>query len=457
MTLGLIVSPAPPVAGCSNPPLERRKRLGALGWTLIMVGIPMIGLPTCKAEPSADAFSAGGPALPDSPMSPPPAPPVGPSTPPPAGEQVPILPGEDIQAVVDDHPEGTLFLIRAGRHVGQSIRPKDGMSFVGEPGAILDGAGEKRYAFDGGDGPDDVSIRGLVIERYAPPPQDGAVMAKDTERWVVENNEIRYNTADVLHKGCRLGGGCGGMGIKIGDGMVVRGNSLHHNDEYGVGGNGDGVLIEGNEIAFNNYRGAVRVGFGAGGTKFVRTHELVVRNNYVHDNQGNGIWMDIENVDALVEDNRVENNSGNGIMYEISYGAVIRNNYVAGNGFANPRWLYGAGIFVSSSSDVEIYGNRVENNARGITAVIQNRGIGSLGRYEVRNLFVHDNDIAMDTGWTGLGEGVGDDSYYTDKNNRFERNRYRIDSRSRAFMWQKQELTLEEWQAYGHDDGQPGN
>jgi hypothetical protein len=56
-----------------------------------------------------------------------------------------------------------------------------------------------------------------------------------------------------------------------------------------------------------------------------------------------------------------------------------------------------------------------------------------------------------------LGEGVGDDSYYTDKNNRFERNRYRIDSRSRAFMWQKQELTLEEWQAYGHDDGQSGN
>jgi hypothetical protein len=75
----------------------------------------------------------------------------------------------------------------------------------------------------------------------------------------------------------------------------------------------------------------------------------------------------------------------------------------------------------------------------------------------VRNLFVHDNDIAMDTGWTGLGEGVGDDSYYTDKNNRFERNRYRIDRRSRAFMWQKQELTLEEWQAYGHDDGQSGN
>ena len=186
MTLGRIGPPAAPAGAGSRLPSGWRNRGGALGWTLIVVAIPMVGLPTCKAEPAADGFSSGGPALPDSPMSPPPAPPVGPSTPPPAGEQVPILPGDDIQAIVDAHPEGTLFLIRAGRHVGQSIRPKDGMSFVGEPGAVLDGAGETRYAFDGRDGPDDVSIRGLVIERYAPPPQDGAVMAKDTERCVVE-------------------------------------------------------------------------------------------------------------------------------------------------------------------------------------------------------------------------------------------------------------------------------
>jgi parallel beta-helix repeat protein len=217
------------------------------------------------------------------------------------------------------------------------------------------------------------------------------------------------------------------------------------------------VLVEGNEIAFNNFRGAVRVGFGAGGTKFVRTRELVVRGNHVHDNQGNGIWMDIENVSAVVEDNRVENNSGNGIMFEISYGAVIRNNYVAGNGFTNPRWLYGAGIFVSSSSDVEIYGNTVENNARGITAVVQNRGFGSMGRYEVRNLYVHDNFITMDTGWTGLGQNVGDNSYFTDKNNRFERNEYRIVGQTHPFMWLKKERTLEEWQAFGHDDDPTGD
>lgn len=459
VTCGPMIPPAAPAVRRSTIPLEGAgPRLGALGWILAVLALLLVGLPSCKAEPTAErGFSSGGPALPDSPLSPPQGPPAGPSAPPPAGEHVTILPGDDIQAIVSAHPEGTLFFIRAGRHVGQSIRPKNGMSFVGEPGAILDGDGATRYAFDGGNGADDVSIRGLVIERYAPPPQDGAVMAKGTQRWLVENNEIRYNTAQVSHRGCRAADGCGGMGIKIGDGMVARGNSLHHNDEYGIGGNGDGVLVEGNEIAFNNFRGAVRVGFGAGGTKFVRTRELVVRGNHVHDNQGNGIWMDIENVSAVVEDNRVENNSGNGIMFEISYGAVIRNNYVAGNGFTNPRWLYGAGIFVSSSSDVEIYGNTVENNARGITAVVQNRGFGSMGRYEVRNLYVHDNFITMDTGWTGLGQNVGDNSYFTDKNNRFERNEYRIVGQTHPFMWLKKERTLEEWQAFGHDDDPTGD
>ena len=170
MTLGLIVPPAAPAAAGFGPPLGWRSRLRAVGWTLIVVATPMVGLPACKAEPSTDGFSSGGPALPDSPMSPPPPPPVGPSTPPPAGEQVPVLPGDDIQAIVDAHPEGTQFLIRAGRHVGQSIRPKDGMSFVGEPGAVLDGAGETRYAFDGRDGPDDHSS---ALDRRVPAQENG--------------------------------------------------------------------------------------------------------------------------------------------------------------------------------------------------------------------------------------------------------------------------------------------
>ena len=48
--------------------------------------------------------------------------------------------GEDLQAAVDLHPEGTTFLIKAGVHRFQSVVPKNGDSFVGESGAILNGA-----------------------------------------------------------------------------------------------------------------------------------------------------------------------------------------------------------------------------------------------------------------------------------------------------------------------------
>ena len=51
-----------------------------------------------------------------------------------------IYPGEDIQAAVDANPPGTEFLIKAGVHRMQSIRPKPRNRFIGEEGAILSGA-----------------------------------------------------------------------------------------------------------------------------------------------------------------------------------------------------------------------------------------------------------------------------------------------------------------------------
>jgi parallel beta-helix repeat protein len=51
-----------------------------------------------------------------------------------------IRPGEDIQARVDAAPPGTRFLLRSGIHRLQHVRPRDGMAFVGEPGAVLSGA-----------------------------------------------------------------------------------------------------------------------------------------------------------------------------------------------------------------------------------------------------------------------------------------------------------------------------
>lgn len=53
-----------------------------------------------------------------------------------------IYPGESIQDAVDANPAGTEFLIKAGIHRLQVVRPKSGNVFVGETGAILSGARE---------------------------------------------------------------------------------------------------------------------------------------------------------------------------------------------------------------------------------------------------------------------------------------------------------------------------
>ena len=51
-----------------------------------------------------------------------------------------IFPGENIQEIVDNNPEGTAFIIKAGVHRMQEIWPKDGNTFWGETGAILNGS-----------------------------------------------------------------------------------------------------------------------------------------------------------------------------------------------------------------------------------------------------------------------------------------------------------------------------
>jgi parallel beta-helix repeat protein len=287
-------------------------------------------------------------------------------------------------------------------------------------------------AFYGSSG--SVTIKGLVIEKYANPAQHGAIHGHESRNWVVEGNEIRWNH---------------GTGLRTGDGMRVVGNTVHHNGQLGMGGTGVNVLVEGNEIAYNNTAG-YKVGWEGGGTKFVKTDGLVVRRNRVHDNWGNGLWTDIDNIRSLIEDNIVVGNTYQGIFHEISYDAVIRNNTVEANGFGHQGWLFGSGILVAASPNVEIYGNTVRNNFNGITGVQQDRGTGRYGPHEISNLYVHDNVITMPSGKTGLAQDVGDDSYFTSRNNHWANNTYYLGTGAR-FAWMGATLSDAQWRGYGQD------
>jgi len=350
------------------------------------------------------------------------------TSPPGSGPRVDVFPGESIQAVVDANPAGTTFYLRAGVHSGQSIKPRDGDKFIGESGAILDGRGNVEYAFKSTAG--NVLIQNLTIENYATPAKWGAVAGGGTG-WTVRDNEVHHNW---------------GAGIDFGSGYRVIGNNVHHNRQIGIKGHGSGVLVEGNEIAFNNYRDDYSYGWEAGGTKFLKTTNLVVRNNYVHDNHGSGLWADHNNIGTIYEGNTVINNYGPGIFHEISYDAVIRNNRIEGNAFKHSK----AGIKISSSSNVEIYGNTLKNNNGGIYASQKNRGSGSHGTFEIKNLWVHDNTITFSSGFHGFRVHDGGDAYYNNKNNRFDRNNYNVHN-SEPFFWMGDRRSAEEWKSFGQD------
>lgn len=353
--------------------------------------------------------------------------------------------GQDIQALVNEHADGTVFLIKAGVHRRQSIVPKSGMSFIGEPGAVLTGEDQTDYAFNANvpPYPRNVTIRGLIIEHYAPPVQYGAIRADvSMGAWTIEDCEIRYNATG---------------GIRLGPRMRVLRNRIHHNGQIGVLGGGDDILIEGNEIYFNNPEAKYDMYWEAGGTKFTRTRDLVVRDNFVHHNHGPGLWTDIDNVRTLFEGNRVEDNAEAGIFHEISYAAVIRNNQTRRNGtHAVPAdWITGSGILISSSSDVEVYGNIVEDNHNGITGIQRDRGAGAHGVYDLRNLYVHDNTVRMSSGVTGIATGgiagLFDRDTYTSGNNRFAGNSYDLGENRTPFQWRGKRRTWEEWRGFGQD------
>jgi len=295
-------------------------------------------------------------------------------------------------------------------------------------------------AFDGV--ASNVTIRGLTIEKYANPAGRGVIgYVSAGSGWLVENNTIRWNA---------------GAGIKTGPGMQALNNNVHHQGQMGISGSGDNVLVAGNEIAYNNTAG-FSMGWEAGATKFTRTKGLIVRNNYSHHNHGPGLWTDIDNINTLYEGNRVEDNDWRGIFHEISYAAIIRNNICRRNGFGLPAnrpisLVDGAGILISNSPNVQVYGNTVDRNKNGIAAIESDRGSGSQGVYDVVNLYVHDNTVIQPSGRAaGAVQNVGSNAVYTSRNNRFAANTYDLGSSARQFRWMNNDRTRVEWRGYGMD------
>lgn len=344
---------------------------------------------------------------------------------------VEVYPGDDLADLARSYPAGTVFLVHGEQH-GEEVRPRDNQVFLGAGDAVLNGDGWASEAFSGD--ATGVTVRGFEVTNYANPPQQGAITGTGGG-WVIEGNEVHHNAT---------------AGIRVqGDSPVVRYNNIHHNGQLGIAAsyttNG---LIQDNEIAYNNWQQAYSWEWEAGGSKFWSNTNLAIKGNYVHDNHGPGLWSDTNNYNTLYDGNRVENNYASGIMHEVSYDAVMRNNTIRGNGFGHAAWLWGSGILIASSKNIQVYGNYLEGNYNAITATQQDRQDqpADHGPYLVANINVHDNTI-VDSGKTGIASDTGDSSIWS-AGHHFDNNTYKGDV---GWSWGGSTLSWSSWRANGHD------
>ncbi len=246
----------------------------------------------------------------------------------PAGA-VTVSPGAStIQDAIAAHPSGgTTYYLAAGTYsVSGSINPNDNDTFIGAPGAIIDGANTQQVAFGLNDHASGVTLKYLTIQHFVGPQNNGIVNQGQGASWTIQYSTIEDNPDT----------NGGADGIMLGDDDVVSYNCLTGNAQTGISADGaTGFVVDHNEVSLNaeGYEAAHPCGC-SGGMKFFTSTKGTVTNNWIHDNGNVGLWIDTNNSFFLIQGNVIEKNFSEGIMYEISYNGVIEGNLLRYNGIA---------------------------------------------------------------------------------------------------------------------------
>jgi hypothetical protein len=248
--------------------------------------------------------------------------------------------GSNIQTAVDSHGTGTTFCLSAGTFsVSSPIRPKASDTFQGSATArddVLVKTTSAQIIFEA-DGTTGVTFRHFAIA--------GAINA------------------------CP-GSNCGetGRAISRGANITIDDMHLYNNGLNGVGGTTDGLLVTNSEIDHNGAKISDGV---SSGIKSVNS--LTVRDSYIHNNNNNGVWCDIQCGSFTVTGSTVTGNTGSGIFDEISQGtADFHGNTVTGNNTSGAGAK--GGISITDSKNASAYSNTLgNNNGFGVSAQMDGR------------------------------------------------------------------------------------
>ncbi len=153
--------------------------------------------------------------------------------------------------------------------------------------------------------------------------------------------------SEIAYLGYECGSGCSGISYYGNNGTsIVRGNEIHHNRfgfySVGVGG----IVLKDNHVHHN---------FMYGFDPHTATHDMLIRNNTVHDHGAMGIICSLDCYNITIVGNEVYNSAGSGIMFSRNMSdSVARNNDVHDEEKC---------IFLSQSPNNEVYDNDISNCA----------------------------------------------------------------------------------------------
>ena len=321
--------------------------------------------------------------------------------------QVLVRPGDNIQALVTAHPPGTSFVITPGLYWLQSVRPKDGDSFTGEPGAILSGAKiltaftrEGRYWVAYVDvksqgpyrgkcdakhpacmDPEDLFFDSKPLTRVASLSLVGpgtwymdysagqVYVGSDPSGQVAELSVLRAafwgSASRVTIKGLAIEkyasiAGKGAINAMaalegygpVGTGWVVDSNDLYLNHGLGVRVS-DGMTVSNNKIHDNGQMGLA----GSGSNILVEGNDIYKNNyaGYAYDWEGGGAKIASYSTHVTFDNNYVHDNNGPGLHGDIGDDYfVFENNHTARN--------MGSGIHYEISYHAVIKNNLVEDD-----------------------------------------------------------------------------------------------
>ncbi len=282
-------------------------------------------------------------------------------------EQVFLDGVELLQVATGTVPASGQFALDGSRHVLLADNPTGRVVEVTTRVRWIEGAASN------------VTIQGFTMQHAASGALDGGISLGATSTgWTVQDNHLLHTHGGVLWGG-------------YGSGHRILRNEIAYGGVFGIIDTGADALVQGNDI-HHNHTEFYNCGWGCGGLKMTQTG-LVFDANTVHDNQGPGVWVDIQATGARFTNNRVHHNRDIGIFCEITSGCVITDNVVYNNGGPASGWGWGGGIVLSSSRDAEIARNVVAWNGDGITILSQDRPDAPAG--QTANVFVHDNTIVQ--------------------------------------------------------------